>query len=36
MRLVTFHMAMYFSMQLDRQLLSLEDMEEPGAGMQAS
>lgn len=33
---MTFHIAMYFSMQLDRQLFSRDDMEVSGAGTHAS
>lgn len=33
---MTFHMLMYFSMQLDRQVLSCDEKELPGAGTQAS
>lgn len=32
----TFHMEMYFSMQFDRHVLSLDDSEVPGFGTQAS
>lgn len=35
-RLAAFQNEMYFSMHWDRQVSSLEDMEEPGAGTQAS
>ena len=31
-----FHMVMYFCMQLDRQVLSPDEKELPGAGTQAS
>lgn len=35
-RLVVFHMEMYFSMQVERQVCSLEESDEPGVGMHLS